>query len=71
MLLVGSRIKSGSEFQTIGPATIRYCPWCTGQDGVIVIHARVNDRCVIYGRKDRECTKRHEFTPRITRVRLR
>jgi len=21
---------------------VRYCPWCTGQDGVTVIHSRVN-----------------------------
>ena len=22
---------------------VRYCPWCTGRDGVTVIHSRVND----------------------------
>jgi len=22
---------------------VRYCPWCTGQDGVTVIHSRVDD----------------------------
>jgi len=22
---------------------VRYCPWCTGKDGVTVIHSRVND----------------------------
>jgi len=44
---------------------VRYCPWCTGQDGVTVIHSRVNEGMDEHGQRVR--VQRPPDTPELTK----